>query len=150
VDGRISTVQTQSTPSNAGTKQRGALVIAHLAFAQQHDQRAALTIADGVPLGVQAALGTPDTSGNSPPFEQAGRRAVRLEVGRVDHQPAGFPGFGSERGEDPVEHAQSAPADEAVVDHLMRSVLAWRICASRNNHGLSTGSATSTPPMNQI
>lgn len=38
----------------------------HLALAQQHHQRAALAIAHGMQLGVQAALGAPDTSGNSP------------------------------------------------------------------------------------
>jgi len=42
------------------------LVIAHLALAEQHDQRAAAAIADGVQFGVQAALGAPDTSGKSP------------------------------------------------------------------------------------
>ena len=43
--------------------QRSALVVAHLAFAEQHDQRAALAITDRVKLGVQAALGSPNTSG---------------------------------------------------------------------------------------
>lgn len=43
--------------------QRGALVVAHLPFAEQHDQRAALAVADGVKLGVQTAFGAPDTSG---------------------------------------------------------------------------------------
>jgi hypothetical protein len=43
--------------------QRSALVIAHLPFAQQHDQRTTLAIADSMELGVQAALGPPDTSG---------------------------------------------------------------------------------------
>ena len=42
---------------------RSALVIAHLPFAEQHDQRAALAVADRVKLGVQAAFGAPDTSG---------------------------------------------------------------------------------------
>lgn len=43
--------------------QRSALVIAHLPFAEHHNQRAALAIADGMELGVQAAFGAPDTSG---------------------------------------------------------------------------------------
>lgn len=37
--------------------------VAHLPFAEQHDQRTPLTIADGVKLGVQPAFGAPDTSG---------------------------------------------------------------------------------------
>ena len=41
-------------------------VIAHLALADQHDQRSALAIADGVQLGVQAAFGASDRSGNDP------------------------------------------------------------------------------------
>ncbi len=43
--------------------QRGALVVAHLPFAEQHDQRAALAVTDGVELGVQPAFGASDTSG---------------------------------------------------------------------------------------
>ena len=43
--------------------QRSALVVAHLAFAEQHDQRAALAVADSVELGVQATFRAPDTSG---------------------------------------------------------------------------------------
>ena len=46
--------------------QGGSLVVAHLALAQQHDQRPALAVADGVELRVQAALGASDTSGNIP------------------------------------------------------------------------------------
>lgn len=37
-----------------------------LAFREQHDERAALSVADGVQLGVEAAFDTPDTTGNSP------------------------------------------------------------------------------------
>src|SRR5476649_2952698 len=40
--------------------------LAHLAFAEQHDQRPAAAVADGVELGVQATFGAPDTSGKSP------------------------------------------------------------------------------------
>lgn len=43
-----------------------ALVVAHLTFAEQHDDRASLTIADGVQFGVQSAFGPPDTTGNIP------------------------------------------------------------------------------------
>lgn len=43
--------------------QRRPFVVAHLPFAEQHDQRAALAVTDGVELGVQPAFGPPDTSG---------------------------------------------------------------------------------------
>src|SRR5690606_37661994 len=43
-----------------------ALVVTHLAFRQKHDDRPAVTVADGVELGVQPALGSPDTTGNIP------------------------------------------------------------------------------------
>lgn len=41
-------------------------VIAHLPFAERHDQRAPVIVTDGVKLGVQATLGASDTAGNSP------------------------------------------------------------------------------------
>ena len=41
-------------------------VIAHLAFAEQHDHGPTLTVAGGVQLRVQAAFGAPDTSGTGP------------------------------------------------------------------------------------
>lgn len=44
----------------------GALVVAHLAFGQEQDDRPAVTVADSVELGVQPALGSPDTTGNIP------------------------------------------------------------------------------------
>ncbi len=47
-----------------------ALVIAHLAFAQQQDDRLALGIADGMELGVQAAFRAPDKTGNIPFFKR--------------------------------------------------------------------------------
>jgi hypothetical protein len=48
------------------SRQRRALVVAHLAFGEEQDHGAALTVADGVELGVQATFGAPDTAGNSP------------------------------------------------------------------------------------
>src|SRR5690606_19642314 len=44
----------------------GTFVVAHLAFRQQQDDWSAFTVADGVELGVQSALGSPDTTGNIP------------------------------------------------------------------------------------
>ena len=42
-----------------------ALVVAHLALTEQQDQGTTLAVADHVQLGVQAAFGAADTSGNS-------------------------------------------------------------------------------------
>ena len=50
--------------------QSRAFVVAHLPFAEQHHQGAASFVADCMKLGVQAALGAPDTSGNSPFFSR--------------------------------------------------------------------------------
>jgi hypothetical protein len=46
--------------------QSRAFVIAHLALAEQHDQRPSLVIAYGMQFRVQAAFCAPDTAGNSP------------------------------------------------------------------------------------
>ena len=37
---------------------------------------------------------------------------MRLEMGGVDHQALGLGPFARQLGEDPVEHAQTAPADD--------------------------------------
>src|SRR5665647_2559512 len=50
--------------------QRRAFVVAHLAFAEQHDQRSSVAIAHGVQFRVQAAFRAPDTSGTSPFFRR--------------------------------------------------------------------------------
>ena len=57
-------------------------MVAHLAFGEHHHHGAAFTVAHGMELGVQAALGAPDTSGNSPPFKRlaAVRCALRWVV----------------------------------------------------------------------
>ena len=52
---------------HGGQHQRRAPVVAHLAFAQQHDERASAAVAERVQLGVQAAFGAPDTSGEVDP-----------------------------------------------------------------------------------
>ena len=56
------------------------------------------------------------------PFEEAGRRPVRLEMRGVEHQAAGRTGLGGKGREDAIEDAHSAPADEAVVKRLVRPV----------------------------
>ena len=48
----------------------GTLVVAHLPFAQQQDAGSPALVADRVQLGVQAALGASDTSGNIPLFKR--------------------------------------------------------------------------------
>jgi len=53
-----------------GKHQGRALVVAHLAFAEEHDQRPPLTVAHRMQFRVQAALGAPDTTGNSPFFKR--------------------------------------------------------------------------------
>ncbi len=40
----------------------------------------------------------------------------------VDHDPVGLSGLARQCGKDPVEHTQAAPADEPVVDGLVRTV----------------------------
>jgi len=49
---------------------RSALVVAHLPFGQEQDNRPAFAIAHGMELGVQPAFGASDTSGKSPPFNR--------------------------------------------------------------------------------
>jgi hypothetical protein len=111
--------------------QRAALVITHLFFGQQQDQWSAFSVADSVQLGVQAAFGAADTAGDSPLFEQAGRRSVRLEVSGVNHQAIRLTGPSRQPGEDAVEDSEAAPADEAVVERLMRAVVRGRITPTR-------------------
>jgi secreted protein with Ig-like and vWFA domain len=68
-----------------------------------------IAIADGVPLRVETAFGAADASGSIPLFEQAGRQ----------------------RREDPVEHAEPTPADEAVVDRLVRTLGSRRVAPAQ-------------------
>ena len=65
--GIVAPVAQQRLGLGEGVDHKGrALVVAHLALAEQQDQRTGLSVADGVELGVQAAFGPSDTSGNSP------------------------------------------------------------------------------------
>ena len=50
-----------------------------------------------------------------------------LEMGRVDHHRVGRAAVGCQGGEDPVEHPDPAPADEAVVERLRRPVDGGRV-----------------------
>jgi hypothetical protein len=56
-------------------------------------------------------------------FEQSGRGAMHLQVHGIDHNALWLWTFTRQRGEDVVEHAQSAPAHEPVVECLVGPVL---------------------------
>ena len=52
---------------------------------------------------------------------------MRLQMGGVDHQLIGLAALCRQFGEYPVEYAEAAPADEAVVDRLVGTVFAGRV-----------------------
>jgi len=54
-----------------------------------------------------------------------------LQVGDIDHQLIGLAALGREACKDAVEHAKPAPADEAVVDGLVRAVGLRRIAPAQ-------------------
>lgn len=74
--------------------------------------------------------------GEQPLFEQAGGRPMRLQVRhidhRIDHQRIRPAALGGELGENAIEHAEPAPADEPVLDHLVRTILGRRIPPPQN------------------
>lgn len=47
---------------------------------------------------------------------------MRLEMGRADHQPVWLAALSRKLGKYPVEHTQAAPADEPLVDRLLRTM----------------------------
>ena len=53
-----------------------------------------------------------------PFFGETDRRAMRFDVSAIDHQPLRDIRLGDQGHEDPVEHAEAAPAHEAVVERL--------------------------------
>lgn len=60
-------------------------------------------------------------------FKQTNRGKVRLEVRSVEHQLVRRPAASGKGGEDLVEYAEPAPADEAVVDRLVPAIRRRRI-----------------------
>jgi hypothetical protein len=54
-----------------------------------------------------------------------------LQMRGVDHDPLGLCALARQLSEDLVEHAQTAPADEAVVDRLMRAIPRRRIAPTQ-------------------
>jgi hypothetical protein len=83
-------------------------VIACLAFRDEQDHGAPLTVADGGERRVQPALAAPDAAGKSLLFEQAGGGAMRLEMRGIDRQPRWRACLGRKRHEDAVEHTHAA------------------------------------------
>lgn len=60
--GVIAPVAQHGLGSGQGFDHQGdTLVVTHLAFGEQYDQRATLVVPHGEKLGVQPALGAPDT-----------------------------------------------------------------------------------------
>ena len=100
---------------------RGTAIVADLAFGEQQDQRFAVGVANRVQLGAQAALCPPDTTGNTPFLNKLA--AVRWAFRCVASMTAPVASLmATSVGEDPVEEARLAPADEAVVERLRRAV----------------------------
>ena len=58
---------------------------------------------------------------------RSSRRAMGLQMGRVDHESIGFPALGNQGGENLVKHAKPTPSDEAVIDRLGRPIFGRRI-----------------------
>jgi hypothetical protein len=56
---------------------------------------------------------------------------VRLEVSGIDHQLVGTATLCHQLGQDTIEHAQPAPADETVVDSLVRTIAGRSIAPRR-------------------
>lgn len=74
---------------------------------------------------------------------------MSLEVRGVDHQTIGFTAHVGELGKNPVEHAQTAPADKAVVDRLVGTIGGTRICASLNIQTSGNSNASTASPLNE-
>ncbi len=71
-------------------------------------------------LGVQAALLVRPFHRRMATILRGWRRCDTLRMGDVDHQPIRLAALGREGSEDLVEDPRAAPADEAVVDRLVR------------------------------
>lgn len=54
-----------------------------------------------------------------------------LEMGGIDHQLIWLPALGGELGEDAVEHAHAAPADEPIVERLGWPILGGSIAPAQ-------------------
>src|ERR1700735_740554 len=57
---------------------------------------------------------------------------MRLQMRGVDHDPFRLAALARQFGEDPVEHAQAAPANEPIVDLLVRPILGRRVAPTQS------------------
>ena len=86
-------------------------------------------------------------------MEEAGGGAMRLEMRGVDHQAIRTVAIARQFGKDPVEYAEPAPADEAVVDRLRRPVRRRHIAPSQAVADYEQDAAQHTPivdPRNSV
>ena len=60
-------------------------------------------------------------------LKKAGRRAMALQMGCVNHDPVGLRTLGSEGREDLVKHSEQAPSHEAIIPPI-NSKLFWPNC----------------------
>ncbi len=65
------------------------------------------------------------------PFLKAGRRAMRFQMGGVYHDPVGFRTFARHFPEETVNMLRRLPADKAVIDRLVWTILRRRIGPAR-------------------
>ena len=101
------------------------------AFAERQDQRAPAAIADGVTLRVQPALGAPDTAGNSPFLKRlaAVRWAFKWVASIINW--SGLPPLAAKPAEILLNTPSPTPADETIIDRLVRPVLLGRLAPSQ-------------------
>src|SRR5271166_1931583 len=57
---------------------------------------------------------------------------MRLQMRGVDHDPLRLAAGASQLGENLVEHAQTAPANEPIVDRFVRAVFARRVAPAQS------------------
>jgi hypothetical protein len=65
------------------------------------------------------------------PFLKACDGAVRLQMRGVDHDPLRFAALALQFGENLIAHAQAAPANEPIVDCLVRAIVGRSIALSQ-------------------
>ncbi len=121
-------------------------MVSDVASGAEQAAGAPLAVANGMQPRVQPAFGASDMPGRAP-AEQTGRRSVRLQMGRVDHEFRRLGAALCRLDEDAPEHAQPAPADEALADRLVRPV-AWRNVAPPQAIADDEDDAADDPPVN--
>jgi hypothetical protein len=56
---------------------------------------------------------------------------MRLQMGGVDHDPLRLAALARQFGENPVEYAQATPANEPIVDRLVRAIVARSVAPAQ-------------------